>query len=118
MNTGTLCTVVSYHSFLKEAARYWDQKEYDEFVNYIAENPTVGDEIQGTGGVRKVRWSRSGMGKRGGVRVIYYFYNLNYPIHLMWIYGKSDQKDLTPEEKKAFTKVVETIKKDLKGKYS
>jgi hypothetical protein len=45
------CTVVTHHGFLKEAARYWDEKEHDDFVNYIAENPTAGDEIQGTGGV-------------------------------------------------------------------
>jgi hypothetical protein len=116
MNPESLCTVVSYHAFLREATRYWDETEYEDFVNYISNNPTVGDEIQGTGGLRKIRWSRPGMGKRGGVRVIYYFHNLDYPIHLIWIYGKSDQKDLTPEEKKAFTKVAETIKKDLKGK--
>jgi hypothetical protein len=43
-----------------------------EFVGWIAANPLAGDVIPGSGGCRKVRWSRSGMGKRGGVRVIYF----------------------------------------------
>jgi mRNA-degrading endonuclease RelE of RelBE toxin-antitoxin system len=109
------CTVVTHHGFLKEAARYWDEKEHDDFVNYIAENPTAGDEIQGTGGLRKVRWSRPGIGKRGGVRVIYYYHNIDHPLHLLWLYGKSVQDTLSPDKQKILAKVVDTIKKTQKG---
>jgi mRNA-degrading endonuclease RelE of RelBE toxin-antitoxin system len=68
------CTVVIEDLFLKESRSFWDEKELTDFITYISLNPLEGDEIQGTHGLRKIRWSRQGTGKRGGVRVIYYFY--------------------------------------------
>ena len=50
----------------------WQDAERQEFINWIAATPDAGDLIVGTGGLRKVRWSRQGMGKRGGVRVVTY----------------------------------------------
>ena len=55
--------------FVRQAAEVWDEAEHDAFVTFIASNPEIGDVIPDTGGVRKVRWSRAGSGKRGGVRV-------------------------------------------------
>jgi len=49
---------------------YWTEKEHDAFAFFIAENPDAREVVRGSGGVRKVRWSRSGSGKSGGVRVI------------------------------------------------
>ena len=51
---------------------YWTEDERGEFAVYVAGSPEAGDVIPGSGGCRKIRWSRSGMGKRGGVRVILY----------------------------------------------
>ena len=63
------------------------------FIDYIAEHPLQGDLIVGTGGVREIRWTGdSHQGKRGGVRVIYYFHNQDMPIFLFIVYGKN-QKD-------------------------
>jgi hypothetical protein len=64
-------TVVETDPFLKRAADIWTEEERTEFVDFIASNRMAGDEIPCTGGLRKVRWSRAGMGKRGGVRIIY-----------------------------------------------
>lgn len=47
--------------------------EYAEFQRYLADNPRLGDVIRDTGGLRKIRWAGNGKGKRGGVRVIYYY---------------------------------------------
>jgi hypothetical protein len=68
-------TVAETELFLQQAADLWSDGEYDAFVEYIANNPEAGDIIPDTGGVRKVRWRRQGMGKRGGVRVIYFYHN-------------------------------------------
>jgi hypothetical protein len=69
-------TVVETEPFLKHAAALWDEKERQEFIDFIAVNPLAGAEITETGGIRKIRWTRAGMGKRGGsTRVIYYYYN-------------------------------------------
>jgi hypothetical protein len=64
-------TVAETPLFVSQAERVWSDAEREEFVDFIAGNPEAGDLIRETGGVRKVRWSRAGSGKRGGVRVIY-----------------------------------------------
>jgi hypothetical protein len=65
-------TVAETAVFQRYAAGLWTDGERAEFVNWIAGNPLAGDVIPGSGGCRKVRWSRPGMGKRGGARVIYF----------------------------------------------
>jgi hypothetical protein len=68
-------TVAETLPFLRAAARLWDEDERNAFVDYIALNPDAGDVIPDSGGIRKVRWSRSGTGRRGGVRVIYFYHD-------------------------------------------
>ena len=63
--------VVELESFIRGAAALWDDREREEFIDFISLHSDVGEIIPGTGGLRKVRWSRQGMGKRGGARVIY-----------------------------------------------
>ncbi len=65
-------TVAETPIFQKYAAEIWTDAERSEFITWIACNPSAGDVIPGSGGCRKVRWSRSGQGKRGGARVIYF----------------------------------------------
>jgi hypothetical protein len=67
-----MLTIIETPVFQRYSSEIWRDVERHEFINWIANNPLAGDVIPGTGGLRKVRWSRSGMGKRGGVRVIYY----------------------------------------------
>ena len=64
--TTRLITVAETLPFLRQVAGLWHEDEHRAFVDYIAANPEAGDVIPDTGGVRKVRWSRAGMGKRGG----------------------------------------------------
>ena len=110
----TLHTVVETEPFLKRAAPLWNEEEREEFIDFIAVNPLAGAEISGTGGLRKIRWARAGMGKRGGARVIYYYYNETAPVFLLTAYAKSAQEDLSPQEKALFSKVVETIKTQIR----
>lgn len=65
-------TVAETEIFQRYAASICSESERLEFVEWIAANPLAGDVIPGSGGCRKVRWSRAGMGKRGGARVIYF----------------------------------------------
>ncbi len=103
-------TVVETDPFLKRAADIWTEEERTEFVDFIASNRMAGDEIPCTGGLRKVRWSRAGMGKRGGARIIYYYYDESAPIYLLWIYAKGTQEDLTPKEKILLSKFAAELK--------
>ncbi|HSX94976.1 MAG TPA: transcriptional regulator [Hydrogenophaga sp.] len=65
-------TVAETPIFQRYASEVWSEPERAEFINWIASNPAAGDVIPGSGGCRKVRWSASGRGKRGGSRVIYF----------------------------------------------
>lgn len=65
-------TVAETEVFIRYAAEVWSDAERQGFINFIAANPEAGNIVRGTGGCRKVRWSRSGAGKSGGARVIYF----------------------------------------------
>ncbi|MGE0581234.1 MAG: addiction module toxin RelE, partial [Steroidobacteraceae bacterium] len=78
-------TVVETPVFLRRAEKLLTQDERDELITYLATHPLAGDEIVGTGGVRKVRFGAKGKGKSGGVRVIYYFYDRDMPIYALLI---------------------------------
>jgi mRNA-degrading endonuclease RelE of RelBE toxin-antitoxin system len=105
--------VVEVSPFEARADAVWSDEERHAFIDFIAWNPLAGDEIPGTGGVRKVRWSRRGAGKRGGVRVIYYFYNERRPVYLLTVYPKAKQDDLTPEQRKIIVRIVAEIRAEF-----
>jgi len=65
-------TVVESQNFSRIWPDYWTEDELGKFTVFIANNPDAGEVVPGSGGVRKIRWSARGKGKRGGVRVIYY----------------------------------------------
>ncbi|WP_312933522.1 transcriptional regulator [Pseudomonas sp.] len=65
-------TIIETEIFKRHSDAIWRDEERHEFITWLALNPMAGDVIPGCAGLRKVRWSRGGMGKRGGTRVIYY----------------------------------------------
>lgn len=84
-----MLTVIESPLFTKLWPDYWSEQERAEFVSFLAANPEAGDVIQGSGGCRKIRWSRPGHGKRGGVRVIYTTRLESGALVLLVIYSKS-----------------------------
>jgi hypothetical protein len=81
-------TVAETAVFVRYAAQVWSDAEHRQFVDFIAANPEAGDIIPGSSGCRKIRWSRSGQGKRGGARVIYYLAR-NTTVWLLIVYSKA-----------------------------
>lgn len=75
---------------------YWTEAERGEFCSFLAREPDAGDVIPGSGGCRKIRWTRAGIGKRGGVRVIYYLRRQDGLIWLLLIYAKSAKGNVPP----------------------
>ncbi len=88
-------TVAETPLFTKQAAKLFTNEEKKSVIDYLASHPENGDEIPGTGGVRKVRVKAKGKGKRGGGRVIYFWYDNNAPIYALLVYGKGEKSDLT-----------------------
>jgi mRNA-degrading endonuclease RelE of RelBE toxin-antitoxin system len=85
------------------------EQEKDELIDWLALNPDAGDIIQGANGVRKTRWAYGGKGKRGGLRVIYYFRDLNMPIYLIAVYKKNEKLNLTAKEKQIISHMVDEL---------
>ena len=100
-------------AFTRHLASYLDDEQYRAFQNALAATPELGDVIPGTGGFRKLRWAdvRRGKGRRGGLRVIYYWFDGRNQIWLMTIYGKDEASDLTPEQRKVLKAAIEAEKK-------
>lgn len=97
-------------SFSKKAAKIFDSEELVELRDFLKDNPEKGDVIQGTGGIRKVRWASGGKGKRGGSRVIYFYHVVGSHIYLLTVYEKSNKEDITPDEKKQLKAIVSELK--------
>lgn len=91
----TMFTVKETPYFQREAAKVWGDSERSEFIGWIADNPLAGDVIPGAGPLRKVRWARQGMGKSGGVRVIYFNQLDAGLIELLTVYSKSVDDNLS-----------------------
>ena len=89
-----MLTVVETPTFSRLVADYWTEDERGEFAAWIALNPNSGDVIPGSGGCRKLRWARKGMGKRGGVRIIYFNRLANGEVWLLLIYAKNVQENI------------------------
>src|ERR1035438_10317038 len=102
-------TVVETPFFLRKAADLLDEQERSELVVFIGANPDIGDVIPETGGVRKLRWSARGKGKRGGVRVIYYFHNEAFPLLLLTVYAKNQKANLPKAEPNDLKKLVPVL---------
>ncbi|QWV93395.1 type II toxin-antitoxin system RelE/ParE family toxin [Geomonas oryzisoli] len=84
-----MVTFVESPLFNKQVHDYLTDDEYGGFQRFLAANPEVGDVVRGSGGVRKIRWSRRGVGKSGGVRVLYFARTSAGEIWLLLIYAKS-----------------------------
>ena len=104
-----MITVVELPEFLRRAKKLLHEDERDELVNYLASHPTAGVILEGTGGIRKLRWKREGMGKRGGVRVIYYYHSEQYPVFLLTLFGKSEQANVSKAERNALAKLIDEL---------
>lgn len=84
-----MLTVFETETFSRLWPHYWTADEHGEFAAWLAANPEAGAVVPGSGGVRKVRWSRAGSGKSGGVRVIYFNRLADGQIWLVFIYAKA-----------------------------
>lgn len=84
-----MLTVCETPTFSRLWPHYWTEEERGEFAAWLSENSAAGGVVRSSGGVRKVRWTRAGSGKSGGVRVIYFNRLTDGQIWLMFMYSKS-----------------------------
>jgi hypothetical protein len=102
-----MLTVVETLLFQRQWPLYWAEEQRGEFASFIAEHPDAGDVVPGSGGIRKVRWSRAGSGKSGGVRVIYFTRTAQGEIVLLTLYAKAKTDNLTGAKLKEIRRALE-----------
>ncbi len=93
--------------FTRRLKALLNDNEYRDLQNSLISRPEAGKVIRGSGGIRKLRWSGSGRGKRGGVRIIYYWFIQKETIIMLFIYPKKELDDLTSEQLKTLKTLVE-----------
>jgi len=92
--------------FTKRVKDLLSDEEYRTLQIALLLRPEQGPLIKGGGGMRKVRWAPKGVGKRGGVRVIYYWQPDEQVFYMLFVYGKTTQEDLTPDQLQVLSRIV------------
>lgn len=94
-----LHSIAELPTYIRLAEKLLSVDERRDVIDYLAEHPKAGDLMEGTGGVRKLRWRRGGQGKSGGVRVIYYYHDGDMPLYMLTLFVKGDKANLTKAER-------------------
>ena len=102
-------TIAELPEFQRRAAQLLSASERQLLIDHLAFQPKAGDLIRGTGGIRKLRWNREWQGKRGGVRVIYYYYDDTLPLYLLTVFAKGETENLTKAELNELAKLTKAL---------
>jgi hypothetical protein len=102
-------TIAEMPEYIRRAERLLSEMERQAVIDYLAAFPKAGIVIEGTGGIRKLRWGRQSSGKSGGVRVIYYFHNEQMPLYLLTVFGKGEKANLSKAERNELAKLVRLL---------
>lgn len=101
-----LTTVTELPEYIRRASELLNEAEHKSVIDYLAAHPRTGDIMEGTGGIRKLRWARGGKGKSGGIRIIYYYHDQRIPLYLLTVFGKNEKSNITKSERNELAKLV------------
>lgn len=90
--------IVETSIYTDDITKLLNDEEYQELQKFLVEHPEAGDIIPGSKGLRKLRWKLKNKGKSGGIRNIYYYYEEQYTLYMIYVYEKSKTEDLTPKQ--------------------
>ena len=104
-----MLTIAELPEYIRKVEKLLSVTERLDIVNYLAAHPKAGDLMEGTGGIRKLRWGRGSQGKSGGVRVIYYFHNEAMPLYLLTLFAKNERANISKAERNELAELVELL---------
>ena len=104
-----MLTIAELPEYIRRAEKLMSAAERLDIVNCLAAHPKAGDLMEGTGGVRKLRWGRGAQGKSGGVRVIYYLHSEAMPLYLLTLFAKNERANLSKAQRNALADMVELL---------
>ena len=102
-------SIIETPEFLSATRKLLNEEERVVLIDYLARNPTAGELIRATGGVRKLRWGLAGRGKRGGARVIYFFHSADLPLFLLTAFAKNVQEDINQAARNDFRRLTRLL---------
>jgi hypothetical protein len=104
-----MLTIAELPEYIRQAQKLMSVDERREIIDYLAAHPKAGDLIEGTRGIRKLRWGRGSSGKSGGVRIIYYMHSELMPLYLITLFAKNEQGNLTKAERNELSILVDAL---------
>ena len=102
-----ICEILETTSFTRRIKDLLSDEEYRAIQFALGLRPEQGVVIPGSRGIRKIRWGQEGRGKRGGIRIIYFWHGPTERIYMLLAYRKSEQDDLTEEQIRILSRLVE-----------
>jgi hypothetical protein len=104
-----MLTIAELPEYIRRAEKLMSASERLDIVNYLAAHPKAGDLIEGTGGIRKLRWGRGAQGKSGGVRIIYYVHSDLMPLYLLTLFAKNERANISKAERNELAALVHLL---------
>lgn len=98
--------IVETGVFTRVIGELLDDDDHADLQAVLADQPDLGDLIRATGGLRKMQWKIEGRGKRGGIRVIYYWSTPDDQLWMLYAYAKAEREDLTRQQVKQLAEIV------------
>ncbi len=98
--------IIETKVFTKRVVTLLTDEEYRDLQSFLVDHPDIGDSMPGTPGLRKVRWSAKGHGKRGGLRVIYYWAVNAEQLLMLFIFAKNERDDLSADQAQILSRIV------------
>jgi len=105
----SMLTIAELPEYIRRAEKLLSATERLDIVTYLAAHPKSGELMEGTGGVRKLRWGRGAQGKSGGVRVIYYVQSNVMPLYLITLFAKNERANISKAERNELAELVDVL---------
>lgn len=102
-------TIAETSEFIRHAEKLLSQTQRNALIDHLAQSPKSGVLMQGTGGIRKLRWAREGSGKSGGFRVVYYYHDERIPLYLLTLFGKNEKENISQAQRNALASLVKLL---------
>ena len=104
-----MLTIAELPEYIRRAEKLLSASERSEIINYLAALPKAGDLVEGTGGIRKLRWGRGSQGKSGGVRVSYYVHSEKMPLYLLTLFAKNERANISKSHRNELAELVDLL---------
>lgn len=110
-------TIAELKSAQKDLQRILSEEEANKLFDFLAVNPESGDVIPETGGIRKLRWKGQGKGQSKGIRICYFYHDLNMPLFILAVYSKGERLRLSKREEQLMSKLVRELTEQYRLKW-